>query len=173
MLVPKPPNLNMVRSMWLFRHKYHVDGSLSRYKARLVANGRTQQAPRAWFQRFASYALRIGFSYSRCDSSLFIYRHGSEELEMTDLGALNYFLGISVTRDSTESKIGPDRDLVSDPILHNNQTANHVQHQWMKHIEIDIHFVRDMVTKGQNSVTSLSVLASSLGQLCGSVDDDN
>ncbi|GJR53626.1 ribonuclease H-like domain-containing protein [Tanacetum coccineum] len=42
-LVLKPPNVNMVRSMWLFRHKYHVDGSLSRYKARLVANVRSQQ----------------------------------------------------------------------------------------------------------------------------------
>ncbi|GJS58992.1 ribonuclease H-like domain-containing protein [Tanacetum coccineum] len=29
MLVLKPPNPNVVRSMWLFRHKYHVDGSLS------------------------------------------------------------------------------------------------------------------------------------------------
>ncbi|GKE80340.1 ribonuclease H-like domain-containing protein, partial [Tanacetum coccineum] len=42
-LVPKPPNVNVVRSMWLFRHKYHADGLLSRYKARLVANGCNQQ----------------------------------------------------------------------------------------------------------------------------------
>ncbi|GJY66248.1 ribonuclease H-like domain-containing protein [Tanacetum coccineum] len=42
-LVPKPPNVNVVRSMWLFRHKYHDDGSLSMYKARLVTNGRNQQ----------------------------------------------------------------------------------------------------------------------------------
>nr|GEY61695.1 ribonuclease H-like domain-containing protein [Tanacetum cinerariifolium] len=42
-LVLKPPNVNVVRSMWLFRHKYHADGSLSRYKDRLVANGRSQQ----------------------------------------------------------------------------------------------------------------------------------
>ncbi|GKF19110.1 ribonuclease H-like domain-containing protein [Tanacetum coccineum] len=28
--------------MWLFRHKYLADGSLSRYKARLVTNGSTQ-----------------------------------------------------------------------------------------------------------------------------------
>ncbi|GJV81664.1 ribonuclease H-like domain-containing protein [Tanacetum coccineum] len=209
MLVSKPPNANVVWSMWLFRHKYHADGSLSRYKAQLVVNGRTQQvgidcddtfspvvkppsirtvlslalsrgwrvhqldvknaflngdlsemvymyqppgfvdsrfphhvfqlqrflyglkqAPRAWFQMFASYALRVGFSSSRCDSSLFIYQHGSEvaylliyvdgivltasstdllrriisslhkEFDMTNLGALNYFLGISVIRDS-------------------------------------------------------------------------
>ncbi|GJW89482.1 ribonuclease H-like domain-containing protein [Tanacetum coccineum] len=28
-------------------------------------------------------------------------------------------------------------------------TANHVQHQWTKHIEIHIHFVHDMVARGQ------------------------
>ncbi|GJW24500.1 ribonuclease H-like domain-containing protein [Tanacetum coccineum] len=33
----------MVRSMWLFKHKFHADGTLSRYKARLVANGSSQQ----------------------------------------------------------------------------------------------------------------------------------
>ncbi|GJZ18338.1 ribonuclease H-like domain-containing protein [Tanacetum coccineum] len=42
-LVPRPANVNIVRSMWLFKHKFNVDGSLSRYKARLVANGRSQQ----------------------------------------------------------------------------------------------------------------------------------
>ncbi|GJT44895.1 ribonuclease H-like domain-containing protein [Tanacetum coccineum] len=138
-----------------------------------------KQAPRTWFQRFASYALRVGFSSSRCDSSLFIYRHGTKvaylliyvddivlvasstdllqciisslhkEFDMTDLGALNYFLGISITRDSigiflsqkkyalklldmahmancnptrmpvdTESKLGFDRDPIFDPTLY-------------------------------------------------------
>ena len=42
-LVPRPPNTNIVRSMWLFKHKYFADGSLSRYKAHLVANGNNQQ----------------------------------------------------------------------------------------------------------------------------------
>nr|GEU92102.1 peroxidase 31-like [Tanacetum cinerariifolium] len=36
-----------------------------------------KQAHRAWFQRFASYITRVGFHHSRCDSSLFIYRHGT------------------------------------------------------------------------------------------------
>ncbi|GJQ99103.1 ribonuclease H-like domain-containing protein [Tanacetum coccineum] len=209
-LVPRPPDANIVRSLWLFRHKHNADGSLNRYKARLVANGSTQivgidvdetfspvvkpatirtvlslaisrhwpvhqldvknaflhgslsetvymhqppgfrdprhpdhvcllqrslyglkQAPRAWFQRFAAYAARVGFLHSRCDSSLFIYRQGSDtaylllyvddivltasstallqriiaslhaEFSMTDLGPLNYFLGVSVTRNTS------------------------------------------------------------------------
>ncbi|GJU10383.1 ribonuclease H-like domain-containing protein [Tanacetum coccineum] len=209
-LVPRPSDANIVRSLWLFRHKYNADGTLNRYKACLVANGSTQltgidvdetfspivkpatirmvlslalsrhwpihqldvknaflhgslsetvymqqppgfrdsqhpdhvcllqrslyglkQAPRAWFQRFAAYAARVGFIHSRCDTSLFIYRRGSDtaylllyvddiiltasstaflqsiiatlhaEFSMTDLGPLNYFLGISVTRNTS------------------------------------------------------------------------
>ncbi|GKC56040.1 ribonuclease H-like domain-containing protein [Tanacetum coccineum] len=90
-----------------------------------------KQAPRAWFQRFAGYATRAGFYHSRCDSSLFIYRQGSQvaylliymddiiltasclallqqiigslnnRFDMTDLGALNYCVGISANRNPT------------------------------------------------------------------------
>nr|GFC41662.1 ribonuclease H-like domain-containing protein [Tanacetum cinerariifolium] len=42
-LVPKPACVNMVRSMWLFKHKFHANRTLSRYKARWVANGSSQQ----------------------------------------------------------------------------------------------------------------------------------
>ncbi|GJU49400.1 ribonuclease H-like domain-containing protein [Tanacetum coccineum] len=38
-LIPRPSNTNVVRCMWLFRHKYLAYGKLSRYKARLMANG--------------------------------------------------------------------------------------------------------------------------------------
>ncbi|GJX48729.1 ribonuclease H-like domain-containing protein [Tanacetum coccineum] len=41
-LVPRPTDANIVRCMWLFRHKFLADGTLSRPKARLVENGSTQ-----------------------------------------------------------------------------------------------------------------------------------
>ena len=42
-LVPRPMGANVVRSMWLFKKKYKVDGTLDRYKSRLVANGKIQR----------------------------------------------------------------------------------------------------------------------------------
>ncbi|GJS45210.1 ribonuclease H-like domain-containing protein [Tanacetum coccineum] len=161
-LVPKLPNVNVVRSMWLFRHKYHADGSLSMYKARLVANGRSQQfgidcddtlshvVKPATVHMILSLALSRNWPIHQLDvknaflngdlskteymyqppgfvdarfphhvAYLFIYVDDivltasssdllqriisslHKEFDMTDLGALNYFLGISITRNST------------------------------------------------------------------------
>ncbi|GJT68294.1 ribonuclease H-like domain-containing protein [Tanacetum coccineum] len=136
-LVPRPSDVNLVRSMWLFKHKFHADGTLSRYKARFVANGSNQQhgvdfdetfspvvkpatirtvlslavslyglkqAPRAWFQRFAGYVTRAGFSPSRSSSPVLLQQiidSLHKEFDMTDLGTLNYFLGISAVRHPT------------------------------------------------------------------------
>ncbi|MFS7932952.1 putative RNA-directed DNA polymerase [Helianthus anomalus] len=41
-LVPRPLDRPVIRCMWLFRHKFRSDGSLARYKARLVVNGKSQ-----------------------------------------------------------------------------------------------------------------------------------
>nr|GEY40660.1 ribonuclease H-like domain-containing protein [Tanacetum cinerariifolium] len=43
LLVPRPAGVNMVCSVWLFKDKFHADGTLSRYKGRLVANCSSQQ----------------------------------------------------------------------------------------------------------------------------------
>lgn len=42
-LVPQPPDTNIICCMWLFRHKPNANGTLQRYKARLVVNGKSQQ----------------------------------------------------------------------------------------------------------------------------------
>jgi histone deacetylase 1/2 len=150
-LVSRPSGANVVTDKWIYRHKFHPDGRLARYKARWVLRGFTQregidygetfspvvkpvtirtmlslavtsnwpirqldvknaflhghldelvynqqpagfvdaaapthvcklqrllyslkQAPCAWFTRFTTHLLTLGFIASRCDTSLFI-----------------------------------------------------------------------------------------------------
>jgi hypothetical protein len=42
-LVPRPPRSNVMMGKWLFDHKFHVDGSLERYKARCISRGFIQR----------------------------------------------------------------------------------------------------------------------------------
>jgi histone deacetylase 1/2 len=41
-LVPRPSRANVVSGKWIFKHKFHSDGSLSCYKARWVVRGLSQ-----------------------------------------------------------------------------------------------------------------------------------
>ena len=42
-LVPRPPNVNVIQSMWIFTHKVKSNGVFERHKARLIGDGKTQQ----------------------------------------------------------------------------------------------------------------------------------
>ncbi|GJT07254.1 ribonuclease H-like domain-containing protein [Tanacetum coccineum] len=128
-LVPRPPDVNVVRCMWLFHHKYLADGTVSRYKARLVAIGSTQleridvdetfspvvkpgtirTPPGFWDSTHPDYVclllrslygLKQAFALGFSDLHLILPGSLHQEFAMTDLGSLNYFLGISVRRDS-------------------------------------------------------------------------
>ncbi|GJW97771.1 ribonuclease H-like domain-containing protein [Tanacetum coccineum] len=131
LLVPRPARVNMVRSMWLFKHKFHADGTLSRYKARLVANGSSQQLGVDFDEMFSPVAkpaivrtvLSLVMSHkwpihqlnvknaflnddiiltASCPALLQqIIGSLNNEFDMTDLRALNYFLGISTDRTPT------------------------------------------------------------------------
>jgi len=41
-LVPCPPDVNVIRSMWIFTHKEKFDGVFESYKAYLVRDDKTQ-----------------------------------------------------------------------------------------------------------------------------------
>nr|GEW38761.1 ribonuclease H-like domain-containing protein [Tanacetum cinerariifolium] len=105
-LVPRPTDTNIVRCMWLFRHKYLTYGTLSRYKAHLVANGSTQlegvdvdetfsPAVSLWAQAGPSSLVSMALL-----QQIITFLH--QEFFMTDLSSHNYFLGISVTQDSSQ-----------------------------------------------------------------------
>ncbi|CAM8975505.1 unnamed protein product [Rhodiola kirilowii] len=109
-----------------------VDPNHSSYVCRLNRSlYGLKQAPRAWFTRFAAHLTTLGFTASRADPSLFIYRHGIDtiylllyvddivltasshtllqqttkalhkEFSLKDLGDLHFFLGISVRQTRT------------------------------------------------------------------------
>jgi hypothetical protein len=42
-LVPRPSIANLISGKWVFKHKFHSDGTLSRYKAHSVSHGYSQQ----------------------------------------------------------------------------------------------------------------------------------
>jgi hypothetical protein len=42
-LIPRPPGANVVSGKWIFKHKYHSNGTLALHKARWVVRGFSQQ----------------------------------------------------------------------------------------------------------------------------------
>lgn len=55
-LVPPSPNLNIVGNKWIFRIKRGADGSIQRYKARLVTKGYHQHPSVDFFETFSLVA---------------------------------------------------------------------------------------------------------------------
>uniref|UniRef100_A0A0A9BDA3 Uncharacterized protein n=1 Tax=Arundo donax TaxID=35708 RepID=A0A0A9BDA3_ARUDO len=52
-LVPRPPRANIISGKWIFKNKYHADGSLERHKARWVVRGFTQRPGLDFDQTFS------------------------------------------------------------------------------------------------------------------------
>lgn len=51
-LVDLPKDKKVIGVKWIFRTKYHADGSIQKYKARLIAKGYSQQFMKTLFHRW-------------------------------------------------------------------------------------------------------------------------
>ncbi|GKA14074.1 ribonuclease H-like domain-containing protein [Tanacetum coccineum] len=158
-LVPRPPDTNIVRCMWLFRHKYLADGTLSLYKARLVANGSTTLRGGLEVEETLtpSFGTPVDTESKGVDGDLVsdptLYRSLAGSLQYLTFTRPNIYYAVSrcldVGLDLSRATLR-DSDSVSAVYL----SSNPVQHQRTKHIEIDINFVRDLVAPGQVSPTT-------------------
>ncbi|KAH9740738.1 retrovirus-related pol polyprotein from transposon RE2 [Citrus sinensis] len=113
----------IVGNKWVFRVKYNPDGSVSKFKVRLVAKGFHQtydidffetfspvvkpctlnkalyglkQGPRAWYDRLSNSLLQWGFQALKSDTSLF-FQHNERDIVMV----LIYVDDILVTGSNT------------------------------------------------------------------------
>nr|GEU90227.1 ribonuclease H-like domain-containing protein [Tanacetum cinerariifolium] len=205
-LVPRPAGINFVRPIWLFKHKFHVGGTLSHYKARLVANGSSQQLG---FNCDETFSRVVKPATIRTVLSLVVFRKWPiHRLDVKNIFLMGIYLKLYIYTPTTklygppvpspcfpsvevfiwsetgtsclvfvicsaeaEYQVLPNviaetawlrnllRELHSplsaatlvycDNVRATYLSANLVQNQRTKHIEIDIHFVRDLVTAGQ------------------------
>nr|GEZ98770.1 ribonuclease H-like domain-containing protein [Tanacetum cinerariifolium] len=195
-LVPRPAGINLVRFMWLFKYKFHDDGTLSHYKARLVSNGSSQQLGLFLSQKHYTIELLARAHMTNCNpsrtpvdtdsklgpegsssgphfisQSCSVYYATFEELWILDFTCTQRQQTISCFSAETEyqgvanvvaetawlrnllrelhSPLSAATLVYCDNVSATYLSANPVQHQRTKHIEIDIHFVRDLVTAGQ------------------------
>nr|GEV55975.1 ribonuclease H-like domain-containing protein [Tanacetum cinerariifolium] len=125
-LVPRPANINIVRSMWLFKQKFNADGGSLSSEFALTDLG--------------SLNYFLGIYAQRLKSGLFLSqsKFAEEILERAHMQHCNP----CKTSVDTKSKLGSDGDPVSYPTLYRNLAgiANVVvETAWLQNLLLEIH----------------------------------
>ncbi|GKB27817.1 ribonuclease H-like domain-containing protein [Tanacetum coccineum] len=180
-LVPRPPDTNIVGCMWLFRHKYMADGTLSRYKARPVANGSTQlegvdvdetfsptvymhQPPGFWDSVHPDYVCLL--QRQETDTAyLLVYVDDivltassesllSQKKYASEILERAHMINCNPSRTpvDTESKLRADGDPVSDPTLYRSLVGSL---QYLTFTRPDISYAVQQVLYFSSSTTDL------------------
>ncbi|XP_019054703.1 PREDICTED: uncharacterized protein LOC109115298 [Nelumbo nucifera] len=93
-LVPYDSSMNVVGSKWVYKIKRKLDGSMERYKSRLVAQG-FSQVPYVYFTDTSSLVVKLAIVRT--------------SFSLKDLGSLHYFLGVEAQRDKTRQFLSQRR----------------------------------------------------------------
>ncbi|KAL0381449.1 UNVERIFIED_CONTAM: Retrovirus-related Pol polyprotein from transposon RE2 [Sesamum angustifolium] len=113
-LADRPKDKEVIGVKWIYKTKLNEDGSIQKYKARLVAKDilnyqvlrlkkalyGLKQAPRAWYNRIDKYFMDRGFRRSLSEPTLYIKSQDMmKTFEMSDLGLMHFFLGIEINQE--------------------------------------------------------------------------
>ncbi|CAL2280002.1 unnamed protein product [Prunus armeniaca] len=136
-LVPRPANTNIVGSKWIYKIKRNSDGTVSRYKARLVAQGFSQEAGFDYDETFSPVSKKQGsVSRSSTEAEYRALANASAEVAWIRqiLADLHVFL--------------PDPPLLfCDNMSALALSSNPGFHSRIKHLDVDFHFVRECVQR--------------------------
>ncbi|GJV11915.1 ribonuclease H-like domain-containing protein [Tanacetum coccineum] len=194
-LVPRPANVNVVRSMWLFKHKFNADGSLSWYKARLVANGRSEQqgidcdetfspvVKPATIRTVLSLAVSREWPIHQLDmKNAFFHGHLTETRTASSmfLSQSNFAMEIleranmqkcnpCKTPVDTESKLCPDGEPVSDPTLYHS-LAGALQYLTFTRPDLSYAFQQVCLYMHDPRDPHFTALKCILRYVCGTID---
>ncbi|GJX15936.1 putative ribonuclease H-like domain-containing protein [Tanacetum coccineum] len=128
-LVDLPKNKRAIGTKWVYRNKKDERGIVVRNKARLVAQGYTQEeginydevfapvtrieAIRAWYETLSTYLLENGYRRCTIDKTLFIKKDKDlmmhKRFQISSIGELSFFLGLQVMQKDDGIFINEDK----------------------------------------------------------------